>query len=106
MVCLDLLPLNLTERVNFDVNILAKEHETHVVEFVDCVGEMQDERRNNEKDEMSGDDSEDADFNEAEQVSVDEYDDTSLNEESFISDEGLDDTELEFDTKSRICFGR
>jgi len=76
------------------VNTLAKEPEPHVDELADFVGEMQEERGNNEGDIMSDDDSEDADFNEAEQEPVDEYNDTSLDEESFSSDEGLDDMEL------------
>ncbi|KAJ8441463.1 hypothetical protein Cgig2_008724 [Carnegiea gigantea] len=84
----------------------AKEPEPHVDEFVECVREVQDERRNNERDKMSDDDNEDADFNEAEQVPVDEYDDTSLDEESFNSYEGLDNIEFELDTKSRMHFGR
>ncbi|KAJ8435897.1 hypothetical protein Cgig2_010930 [Carnegiea gigantea] len=61
-------------------------------------------RGNNERDEMSDDDSEDVNFNEAEQVLVKKYDDTSLDEESFSSDEALDEMELEFDTESRKGF--
>ena len=68
MVCLDLSALNLTELGNFDVNTLAKESKPRIDVLADCVREMQDERGNNERDEMSDDDSEDADFNEAEQV--------------------------------------
>ncbi|KAJ8422947.1 LOW QUALITY PROTEIN: hypothetical protein Cgig2_032385 [Carnegiea gigantea] len=106
MVCMDLSSLNLTKLVDFDVITLAKEHKRHVNELADYIGEIQEESGNNEGDEMSDDDSEDVNFNKAEQEPIEEYDDTSLDEESFNSDEGLEDMELEFDTESRIGFGR
>ncbi|KAJ8421284.1 LOW QUALITY PROTEIN: hypothetical protein Cgig2_023856 [Carnegiea gigantea] len=90
MLCLDLPALNFIKLVDFDVNTLAKKLKPHVDELADYVREI----GNNKGDEISDDDSEDADFNEVEQ------------EHSFNSDKGFDDMELEFDAESKMSFGR